>query len=181
MIDEPGQASDQQVEMRLNSGPPLGPYAPGVTPTPGPYAPGVTPTPGPYAPGVTAPSVVPYAPGVTPPSSNLFTPGGSPDFVSTPAQKKAAADTIQNELKHATKTAAEHADDATSTARKGFEGWETAAGLQKVADTWDQQVKTLMGRLAGEETALRGAAGSIAGNDINLGNRFASHSQLNGI
>ncbi|MFD9475587.1 MULTISPECIES: hypothetical protein [Streptomyces] len=163
-----------QVDMRLNSGPPLGPYAPGVTP--------VTPvSPGPYAPGVTAPSVVPYAPGVTPPSSGLLTPRGSKDFASTPAEKRAAADTIENELEHATKTAAEHADDATGNAQKGFDGWETAAGLKKVADTWDQQVKTLMGRLAGEKMALRGASGHIAGNDISLGGQFASQSQLHGM
>ncbi|WP_327413644.1 hypothetical protein [Streptomyces sp. NBC_01233] len=160
-----------QVGMRLNSGPPVGPYAPGVT----------APPPGPYAPGVTAPSVVPYAPGVTPPSSGLFTPGGSKDFASTPAEKRAAAETIENELEHATKTAAEHADDATGNAQKGFEGWETAAGLKKVADTWDQQVKTLMGRLAGEKTALRGASGYITRNDTGLGNQFLSQSQLHGV
>ncbi|WP_404960421.1 hypothetical protein [Streptomyces sp. 147326] len=160
-----------QVDMRLNSGPPVGPYAPGVT----------APSPGPYAPGVTPPSVVPYAPGVTPPSSGLFTPGGSKDFASTPAEKRAAADTIENELEHATKTAAEHADDATGKAQKGFEGWETAAGLKKVADTWDQQVKTLMGRLAGEKAELRGASGYITRNDIGLGSQFASQSQLHGM
>ncbi|WKD34939.1 hypothetical protein [Streptomyces xanthophaeus] len=167
-----------QVDMRLNSGPPVGPYAPGVTPVT-PVAPV---SPGPYAPGVTAPpSVVPYAPGVTPPSSGLFTPGGAKDFASTPAEKRAAANTIENELEDATKKAAEHADDATGNAQKGFEGWETAAGLKKVADTWDQQVKTLMGRLAGEKMQLRSASGYIAGNDIRLGGQFASQSQLHGM
>ncbi|MFF4265785.1 hypothetical protein [Streptomyces virginiae] len=158
-----------QVDMRLNSGPPLGPYAPGVT----------APPPGPYAPGVTPPSVVPYAPGVTPPSSGLFLPNGAKDFASSPAEKSAAANTIENELEHATKTATEHADDATGTAQKGFEGWETAAGLKKVADTWDQQVKSLMSRLSGEKTALREASGSIKRTDVGLGNRFASGSLLN--
>ncbi|WP_405829869.1 MULTISPECIES: hypothetical protein [unclassified Streptomyces] len=182
MADALGPEPDQQTGMRLNSGPPLGPYAPGLTPPVGTHAPGVTAPPaGPYAPVVTAPTVVPYAPGVTPPSSSLFAPGGSKDFASTPAEKNAAANTIQNELEPATKTAAEHADDATGTAQKGFEGWETAAGLKKVADTWDQQVKTLMGRLSGEKAALRGASGSFARNDIGLGNQFASQSQLHGI
>ncbi|MFD4914075.1 hypothetical protein ACFWNR_12715 [Streptomyces virginiae] len=158
-----------QVDMRLNSGPPLGPYAPGIT----------APPPGPYAPGVTPPSVVPYAPGVTPPSSGLFLPNGAKDFASSPAEKSAAANTIENELEHATKTAAEHADDATGTAQKGFEGWETASGLKKVADTWDQQVKSLMGRLSREKAALREASGSIRGTDVGLGNQFASGSLLN--
>ncbi|MET9963548.1 hypothetical protein ABZ128_31505 [Streptomyces sp. NPDC006326] len=107
---------------------------------------------------------------------------GSKDFASTPAQKKAAANTIETELEPATKKAAEHADSATSTAQKGFEGWETAAGLKKVADTWDQQVKSLMARLASEKTALRGAHNLITGNDTGIRSQFlASDSKLNGV
>ncbi|WP_369777413.1 hypothetical protein [Streptomyces sp. R33] len=111
-----------------------------------------------------------------------FVPGGSGDFASTPAQKKAAAGTIETELEPNTKKAAEHADADTGTAQKGFEGWETAAGLKKVADTWDQQVKNLMGRLAAEKTALRGASGLFARNDTGIGNQFlATPSKLNGL
>lgn len=123
----------------------------------------------------------PYAPGFTPPSAGLFSPGGSQDFASTPAEKKAAAGTIETELEPNTKKASEHADDATGSAQKGFEGWDTAAGLKKVADTWDQQVKTLMGRLAGEKSALRGASGLFVRNDTGLGNQFLSQSKLNGL
>ncbi|MDX3538989.1 hypothetical protein PV721_32575 [Streptomyces sp. MB09-01] len=148
-----------QVGMRLNSGPPAGPFAPGVT----------------------APPVVPYAPGVTPPPAGPFAPGGSRTFASTPAEKTAAAGTIETELEPGTKSAAEHADDATKAAQKGFEGWDTAAALKKVADTWDQQVTTLMGRLAGEKTGLRGASGYITRNDTGLGNQFLSQSQLHGV
>ncbi|WP_406366384.1 hypothetical protein [Streptomyces sp. NBC_01546] len=108
-------------------------------------------------------------------------PGGSANFASTPAEKKAAANTIETELEPNTKKATEHADDATSTAQKGFEGWDTAAGLKKVADTWDQQVKTLMGRLASEKSALRGASGLFARNDLSLNNQFAAQSKLNGL
>ncbi|WP_405497158.1 hypothetical protein [Streptomyces sp. NBC_00096] len=111
-----------------------------------------------------------------------FAPGGPGDFASTPAEKQAAAGTIETELEPDTKKATEHADDATDTARKGFEGWETAAALKKVADTWDQQVKTLMGRLSGEKTALRGASGLFVRNDTGLGNQFLlSDSKLNGL
>jgi hypothetical protein len=160
MAGELGLESDQLVDMRLNSGPPVVPYAPGVTP----------PSAGPYVPGVSAPKYGPFVPG---------SPGGPQDFASTPAEKKAAADTIENELEHKTKDAAEHADDATNTAHKGFDGWDTAAGLKKVADTWDQQVRTLMGRLAGEKIALRGASGLFASNDMGLRNQFLSKSKLN--
>ncbi|MGW6574543.1 hypothetical protein ACWGAN_20580 [Streptomyces sp. NPDC054945] len=143
--------------MRLNSGPPSGPYAPGTT----------------------VPSVVPYAPGVTPAPAGPFARGGAPDFASSPAEKNAAASTIQTYLEPETKKHAGDADEATEAARKGFEGWQTAAALKKVADTWDQQITTLMGRLAGEKTALRRASGAFTSNDTGLGNQLASLSQLN--
>ncbi|GAA3284596.1 hypothetical protein [Streptomyces lavendulae] len=113
-----------------------------------------------------------------------FAPGAGPDFASTPAEKKAAANTIETELQPNTKKATEHADEATGAAGKGFDGWETAIGLKTVADTWDQQVKTLMGRLAGEKTALRGASSLITGNDTGVGDQLrtaASGSKLNGL
>nr|WP_327279516.1 MULTISPECIES: hypothetical protein [unclassified Streptomyces] len=109
-----------------------------------------------------------------------FAPGKGPgDFASTPAEKKAAAGTIETELEPKTKKAAEHADTDTNAAQKGFEGWETAAGLKKVSDTWDQQVKTLMGRLSAEKTALRGASGLFTSNDTGIGSQFTTQSGLN--
>ncbi|MFF1412102.1 hypothetical protein ACFVX6_20415 [Streptomyces sp. NPDC058289] len=111
-----------------------------------------------------------------------FAPGGSGDFASTPAEKQAAANTIETELEPDTKKASEHADDATHTAQKGFDGWDTASGLKKVSDTWDQQVRTLMGRLSSEKAALRGASGLFVRNDTGLGNQFLlSGSKLNGL
>ncbi|MFI5863761.1 hypothetical protein [Streptomyces sp. NPDC051546] len=111
-----------------------------------------------------------------------FAPGGPGDFASTPAQKQAAANTIETELEPATKKASEHADDATNTAQKGFEGWDTAGALKKVSDTWDQQVRTLMGRLSSEKGALRGTSGLFVRHDTGLGNQFlVSGSKLNGL
>ncbi|MFF9200149.1 hypothetical protein ACF09L_33575 [Streptomyces sp. NPDC014779] len=104
---------------------------------------------------------------------------GAADFASTPAQKKAAAGTIENELEPNTRKAAERADTATESARKGFDGWETAAGLKVVADTWDRQVRSLMGRLAAEKNALRGASGLFARNDTGVGNQLLAQSKLN--
>lgn len=109
---------------------------------------------------------------------------GSGSFGSTPAEKTAAASTIETELQPNTKTATEHADEATNTAVKGFEGWDTAPGLKKVADTWDKQVKVLMGRLGSEKSALRGASGLFVRNDIGLGDQFrpiGTQSKLNGL
>ncbi|MDK9496314.1 hypothetical protein QEZ40_000763 [Streptomyces katrae] len=108
---------------------------------------------------------------------------GSPgDFASTPARKKAAAGAIETELEPNTRKASEHADDATANAVKGFDGWETAAGLKTLADTWDRQVKSLMGRLSAEKASLRGASGLFARNDIGTGSSFLTPgSKLNGL
>ncbi|MCX4803307.1 hypothetical protein OG594_16890 [Streptomyces sp. NBC_01214] len=110
-------------------------------------------------------------------------PGGSGTFGSTPAEKTAAAYTIENELEDKTKSSTEHADEATNTTVKGFDGWDTAAGLKKVADTWDKQVAVLMGRLGSEKIALRGASGLFVRNDIGLGDQFRpiGQSKLHGI
>lgn len=72
---------------------------------------------------------------------------------------------------------------STNTAVKGFEGWDTAPGLKKVAETWDKQVAVLMGRLGAEKSALRGASGLFVRNDIGLGDRFRpiGQSKLNGL
>ncbi|WP_405710967.1 hypothetical protein OG264_19190 [Streptomyces xanthophaeus] len=109
-------------------------------------------------------------------------PGGPGGFASTPAEKTAAANTIQNELESSTQKAADHADEPTGAAGKGFDGWDTAVGLKKVADTWDKQVAVLMGRLAADKNQLRGASNYIAQNDIGLGDQFrASTSKLTGL
>lgn len=110
-------------------------------------------------------------------------PGGSGTFGSTPAEKTAAANTIENELEDKTKTSTEHADEATDAAVKGFDGWDAAAGLKKVSETWDKQVAVLMGRLGSEKIALRGASGLFVRNDIGLGDQFRpiGQSKLHGL
>ncbi|MCM9083080.1 hypothetical protein L1606_34215 [Streptomyces spororaveus] len=110
-------------------------------------------------------------------------PGGSGTFGSTPAEKTAAANAIENELEDKTKTSTEHADEATNTAVKGFDGWDTATGLKKVGETWDKQVAVLMGRLGSEKIALRGATGLFVRNDIGLGDQFRpiGQSKLHGV
>ncbi|MFF0436801.1 hypothetical protein ACFYU9_31845 [Streptomyces sp. NPDC004327] len=108
---------------------------------------------------------------------------GGPDLASTPEQKKAAAGTIETELEPNTKKATDWADESSDSAVKTFDGWQTAAGLKKVQDTWDRQVKTLMGRLSSEKSALRGASGLFAHNDLGIRGQFApvSTSKIDGI
>ncbi|WP_349816451.1 hypothetical protein [Streptomyces sp. MRC013] len=108
------------------------------------------------------------------------TPGGDQDFASSPAEKKAASITIETELQPNTKKASDHADEATRLLRKGFDGWETAAGLKTVEERWEQQVKNLMARLESEKNALRGASGIFVRTDIGVGDDVsASASKLN--
>ncbi|MEO3976567.1 hypothetical protein [Streptomyces sp. CAU 1734] len=88
-------------------------------------------------------------------------PGPGGKLVSTPAEKNAAANTIENELLTSTRKAGEHADEASTGAAGEFGGWATSAALKKVQTTWDGQVKTLMGRLNKERTGLRGTVGTL--------------------
>ncbi|MEV6251117.1 hypothetical protein AB0M38_33865 [Streptomyces sp. NPDC051742] len=99
--------------------------------------------------------------------------GGAPNLATAPAKKKAAANTIENELEPDTAKAAKWADAATTAAVSGFEGWATAAGLKTVETTWDNQVKNLLARLASEKTALRGAALSFGQQEIDTRARIA--------
>ncbi|MCX5129969.1 hypothetical protein [Streptomyces sp. NBC_00347] len=90
-------------------------------------------------------------------------------FGSTPAEKTAAANTVETELEPNTKKAAAGAKEHTSAAARTLDGWETASGLKKVTETWDRQVQMLMGRLSAEKASLRGASGMFVQNDVHTG------------
>ncbi|MFI9582368.1 hypothetical protein ACIHCQ_11080 [Streptomyces sp. NPDC052236] len=98
---------------------------------------------------------------------------GPPDQASTPATKKAAANTIETELEPNTGKAATWADVATDTAITGFAGWATAVGLKTVQTTWDSQVKTLTGRLTAEKGALRATATTVSNFELDRKQRFS--------
>ncbi|MFD3720655.1 hypothetical protein [Streptomyces sp. NPDC058674] len=105
-------------------------------------------------------------------------------FGSTPAEKKAAANAIESELEPNTKKAADRAKENTSAAARTLDGWETASGLKKVTETWDQQVNLLMGRLSTEKTSLRGASGLFVQNDVHTGDQLRAlgpKSKLDGL
>ncbi|MBW5485806.1 hypothetical protein [Streptomyces bambusae] len=98
----------------------------------------------------------------------------TPDLKSSPEAKKAAADAIQQVLDPDTRTAGDHADTATAAARAAFGGWQTASALQTVEETWNGQVKMLLGRLAGEQTALRGSGLSFRSQDLKTRDAYRS-------
>ncbi|MCX5382643.1 hypothetical protein [Streptomyces sp. NBC_00083] len=96
-----------------------------------------------------------------PPGPPLLTGPGQSDFLSTPAAKKSAADTIETHLEPDTKKSGNHADESTEAAVKAFgphdgHGWATSGALKKAHQTWSEQVQALMNRLGGEKSALRG-------------------------
>ncbi|MFE2847139.1 hypothetical protein ACFXKS_27025 [Streptomyces scopuliridis] len=94
-------------------------------------------------------------------------PGGStPNLASTPAQKSAAANTIETELQPNTKKAGDWADASMTSAISAFSGWATATGLKTVQTTWESQVKTLVGRLNMEKGALRATVTIFTQTDV---------------
>ncbi|MFJ8649031.1 hypothetical protein ACIRNI_23280 [Streptomyces sp. NPDC093546] len=99
-------------------------------------------------------------------------PGGI--LESSPAEKRAAANTIDNSLVKQTTDATNWADEATTGAIGSLKGWETAAGLKTVESTWDKQVKTLIGRLHHESRALRSTVVTLGGVDSGRGQRINS-------
>ncbi|MER5491151.1 MULTISPECIES: hypothetical protein [unclassified Streptomyces] len=86
--------------------------------------------------------------------------------MSTPAVKREAAGTIETELEPDTAKAANRVDEANEKVMGGLRGWATATGMRTVQETWDGQVKALMGRLAHEKNALRAAATTLRATDV---------------
>ncbi|MFF5898505.1 hypothetical protein ACFY8O_21640 [Streptomyces argenteolus] len=107
----------------------------------------------------------------------------SPDLATTPAKKKKAANSIENTIEPATRTAADAADESVRGAIAEFKGWETATGLKKAHEQWDEQVKRLMGRLSQEKSALRNTAVLFSNNDLETEAGFApvKSSRVSGI
>ncbi|MFF9498487.1 hypothetical protein [Streptomyces sp. NPDC014656] len=100
--------------------------------------------------------------------------GGAVNLVSTPAQKKAAADAIEQHLEPDTKKAGDTAQASTSAAVSEFsgkdgEGWDTSPALKKAHAVWERQVKGLMSRLGSEKSALRGTSLLLRNTDVGVG------------
>ncbi|MFD4663352.1 hypothetical protein [Streptomyces halstedii] len=113
----------------------------------------------------------------SPPVYGPFMPGtgpllpGTPDLVSTPEEKRAAANAIEGHIQSGTKKAGEWAKGETSAAVKALaakdgDGWTTSRALKKAHTTWGDQVQNLMNRLEAEKAALRGAHTALRGTDL---------------
>ncbi|MFE1270263.1 hypothetical protein [Streptomyces sp. NPDC058758] len=86
-----------------------------------------------------------------------------------PEKKKKAANTIETTLEPGTRKAADVADAPTAAAVRSFAGWDTAVGLRKAHEKWDDQVKQLLGRLSSHKAGLRGAVSTLTGTDATAG------------
>ncbi|MFI8826370.1 hypothetical protein [Streptomyces sp. NPDC053431] len=107
---------------------------------------------------------------------------GSPDLATSPARKKAAANTIETQIQPNLKSAADAADEGTDGAVTEFKGWDTSAGLKKAHEHWDSQVKRLNARLESEKSALRNTSTLFQNNDLTTGYSFApTQSKVSGI
>ncbi|MFE7455659.1 hypothetical protein [Streptomyces sp. NPDC057554] len=96
-------------------------------------------------------------------------PGGGPDLASSPARKRAAANTIATELQPNTKKAGNRSDASMTSAAATFAGWATGKGLKTAHTTWERQVRALLGRLDTEKGALGSAANILVTTDVERG------------
>lgn len=101
--------------------------------------------------------------------------GGNTPFgglCTSPAEKKAAAGVIEDELVPGLTKAGDDADTKSNTAIGEFKGWDTALGLKHVLTEWQTQVKALTKRIGGEKEALRGTNVLFTGTDLHTGSSF---------
>ncbi|WP_319595925.1 hypothetical protein [Streptomyces sp. ID05-04B] len=110
---------------------------------------------------------------------------GAPDLASTPAQKKSAANAIEQHLEPDTMKAGAVAEEKTNTAVKEFNGkgghgWNTSDALKKAHGTWEKQVKALMDRLSADKSALRSTHILFQNQDIDIANKVRQSSNLDG-
>ncbi|MGW0734449.1 hypothetical protein [Streptomyces sp. NPDC002851] len=108
---------------------------------------------------------------------------GLPDFASSPAEKRKAADAIDKHLKGPTADAGRTAEETTTAAVKEFDakdghGWDTSTALKKAHKKWESQVKALIGRLQSDEAELRRTAVSFGDNDAAVASQFRRRSGI---
>ncbi|MEV1022966.1 hypothetical protein [Streptomyces sp. NPDC050264] len=109
--------------------------------------------------------------------------GGRKDLASSPAEKRAAAAAIEQHIEPDTKKSGDYADEQTGAVVKAFDakdghGWVTSSAVKKAHKKWDEQVQSLMKRLASEKGALRGANNVLQGTDFGVRTQVGASSSL---
>ncbi|MFI1162191.1 hypothetical protein ACH4UM_00945 [Streptomyces sp. NPDC020801] len=110
---------------------------------------------------------------------------GPKDLASSPTQKRAAAQAIEEHLEPGTRGAGAWADEETGTAVRALgatdgTGWLTSAALKQAHRTWTDQVRNLMDRLAAEKNALRSTNRLLTSTDLAIGSTLRETSVLDG-
>ncbi|MEU3449684.1 hypothetical protein AB0H29_21080 [Streptomyces thermolilacinus] len=95
--------------------------------------------------------------------------GDAPDLKTAPARKRTFANTIEEDLEKPTSDAGNTVDAAMNAAARSLAGWDTALGLKKSHEKWENQVRSLVGRLVSNKTQLRGAATRLISTDVEVG------------
>ncbi|MEU6596894.1 hypothetical protein [Streptomyces flaveolus] len=100
--------------------------------------------------------------------------GGQPRLASSPAQKQAAANTIEREIEPGTSEAGAWADHETDAVVKAFgatdgDGWLTSGAVKTAHEKWGAQVKELMNMLSADKGALRAANRTLTATDAGVG------------
>ncbi|WP_333763230.1 hypothetical protein [Streptomyces sp. IBSBF 2390] len=108
---------------------------------------------------------------------------GPQNLVSTSAEKRAAAKTVEDCIEPDTGRAGRWADDETGAAVKAFgardgDGWLTAGALRAAHETWSGQVRNLLDRLGAEKDALRATNTVLTSADIGTGGALRQLSAL---
>ncbi|MFF9245475.1 hypothetical protein [Streptomyces globisporus] len=106
-----------------------------------------------------------------PPVYGPFAPGQAPGLVSSPAQKRAAANAIEQHLEPDTKKSGnwaseENAAAVTALGAKDGEGWITSRAVKDAHAAWGKQVRNLMNRLGREKSSLREANTIFRGTEL---------------
>ncbi|WP_103516376.1 hypothetical protein [Streptomyces sp. SM10] len=109
----------------------------------------------------------------------------APSFASSPAQKKAAADAIDDHILGDTRAAGKWADEANSAAVKAFgpkdaEGWDAASALKAADKAWDDSVRVLCNRLSSESASLRETRLQFRSDDLGIGTQLGGTSKITG-
>ncbi|MFE7512667.1 hypothetical protein ACFU8I_15835 [Streptomyces sp. NPDC057540] len=111
---------------------------------------------------------------------------GNPDMASSPAAKKAAVKALNDDLEPGVTRDGKHAAETTKDAVRAFgakdgNGWDTSGALRRAHETWEKQVKMLLGRLSSEKQALGATGTSMRNNELDIAARLARQSRIQGI
>ncbi|KUO14309.1 hypothetical protein [Streptomyces dysideae] len=110
--------------------------------------------------------------------------GGQKDLASSPAEKRAAAQAIEQRIEPGTRKAGDWSDEETNSTVKAFSakdghGWVTSGALKSAHKTWGEQVQNLMNRLGSEKEALRNTSTLFQSTDLGAANRVGTSSNFN--